>query len=827
MINFVVINNKKVTYKLTYKSLAELKTHSEQTRNRASLQSVAQTNSIAGALIPELLGNSFDLSSGAPIIDANNNIISGHGRIEALKKCYYNNDLYANFVEYVEFCNTLLARDFDVDFLDDKILVRVIDNQYSTIDTIHNANNTTLAYTPHELAKINCKRDLSTLNNFVASFAQNEAAKYYNNGMLNNLVIDDYNNAKIIKALPDVKLFENFINLPTLDNKNIIHAIINNLDDVLDLQKNNIKLYDLFLLAIDKYIQLKNNNILITDFIAQIDIFNDDYNNDDFINFLNIFNNNNNAVKKLTSELSMYFYNKKTIDLFANTDNFEHINQPTEDTKNMQNNTPTPLNDLDTIKPIELPIPRDWQQNILNKLDNTTDNRILINAPTGAGKAFLMMFIILQAIQSGKRCLLLVDRQQLITQLCESAKLFGFDFNLLHGRIKEWEQSKLLTIGMIQTFAKINIPHPFNFDLLLVDECHTLYKPLIDFINLFTGRVIGVTATPYTNGIMDVYKNIIEATTVAKLVDNNTLVPIEVYELTPIDMSNTQLVANEFKPSMIKKRSAKIYGDVKQVYNTHVKMLQCNTLIFGANIEHCQDIKSELDSVDVVSAIYTSHQSSKERTEILQQFDNDSSMVLITVGALAKGFDRNKIDVILDLRPLNSSLSEYIQMLGRGMRVRENKTHCKVFDFSGNWARFGAKILDINANGSSGVIQEYNYIYQAKKDAKKFTKEDIDFMEEVKQRTRNTELTIRYDDLQLLKVMDAQQWRRGIQAMQYALANGYEYVPLYYAFETVYDIGKVLKHKKPEELKDCFFKNGILVRAGFSGVLDFHYQGKI
>lgn len=105
--------------------------------------------------------------------------------------------------------------------------------------------------------------------------------------------------------------------------------------------------------------------------------------------------------------------------------------------------------------------PHDWQARTLSKVNSNIaegNTRILVSAPTGAGKAFMAMFIIQMLLSQGKRVLLLVDRIKLVTQLCESADKFGFDYNVVSGAIKQFDNSKLLTIGTIQTFYKLDTP---------------------------------------------------------------------------------------------------------------------------------------------------------------------------------------------------------------------------------------------------------------------------------------------------------------------------------------------------------------------------------
>ena len=69
----------------------------------------------------------------------------------------------------------------------------------------------------------------------------------------------------------------------------------------------------------------------------------------------------------------------------------------------------------------------------------------------------------------------------------------------------------------------------------------------------------------------------------------------------------------------------------------------------------------------------------------------DASLrVLISVEALAKGFDVPDVGCVVDCRPLRKSLSTAIQMWGRGLRSSPatGKTDCILLDHSGNILRF-------------------------------------------------------------------------------------------------------------------------------------------
>jgi hypothetical protein len=67
---------------------------------------------------------------------------------------------------------------------------------------------------------------------------------------------------------------------------------------------------------------------------------------------------------------------------------------------------------------------------------------------------------------------------------------------------------------------------------------------------------------------------------------------------------------------------------------------------------------------------------------MVEEFRKPDSYIrgLISVAALSKGFDVSDCGVIIMARPLRSSLSEHIQILGRGLRTHPGKEECIVLD---------------------------------------------------------------------------------------------------------------------------------------------------
>lgn len=355
---------------------------------------------------------------------------------------------------------------------------------------------------------------------------------------------------------------------------------------------------------------------------------------------------------------------------------------------------------------------RSYQQDIINQINASQSKRIIVSAPTGAGKAITLLSLAKQYTDNNKQVLLLVDRLQLVNQLSDTASNLHITHNVITGDKNITHQDNYLTIASIQSWSGKGC-----YDLLLIDECHTLYKPITSYLTQFKGLCVGFTATPYTTGLKAVYDTIINTVTQAELTASNMLCDIVAYEMTPIDMTGATLVAGEYKASDVRDRSHDIYGDVIEFLTQHAE-LQTDTLIFCASIAHCEDVKQQLNNNNINCSIYTSKQNKTEREQILNDFILRKCGILITVATLSKGFDCPQIKHILDLRPLKKSLAEYIQMIGRGTRTYKDKTHCKLIDFSGNYERFCVEINDIYNNG---VINKWDSL-QFKPEKTKSTK---------------------------------------------------------------------------------------------------------
>jgi superfamily II DNA or RNA helicase len=349
------------------------------------------------------------------------------------------------------------------------------------------------------------------------------------------------------------------------------------------------------------------------------------------------------------------------------------------------------------------PKPRQFQidaHNALRRGFKEGHKNQLIMAPTGAGKTYLGLRVCYEAMQKGKRAVFLCDRTTLIDQTSAVADRYGLtDHGVIQANHWRRRPDELLQIASVQTVAK----RAFwpKLDVLVVDEAHTTYKAWTKFAQETGAVVIGLSATPFTPGLGKIFTNLVNATTMHDLTQAGVLTPMRIFSCRKPDMTGAETAGGEWTDKAAEEREMAIVGDVVKDWAKHAQNRK--TIVFGATIKHCEELARQFIASGVMAAVFTSETTTKEREMLLKEYRNPKSMlkVLISVEALAKGFDVPDVGCICDARPLRKSLSTAIQMWGRGLRSspETKKQDCLLLDFSGNIIRFFEDFNDIYFNG--------------------------------------------------------------------------------------------------------------------------------
>jgi DNA repair protein RadD len=347
------------------------------------------------------------------------------------------------------------------------------------------------------------------------------------------------------------------------------------------------------------------------------------------------------------------------------------------------------------------PPPRPFQHQAHQKLREGAlagHRRQLLMAPTGAGKTYLGLLIVSEALKKGYSALFVCDRKPLIIQTSETADAYGLDHGIIQAKHWRMDLSLPFQIGSVQTLGRRSWP---DVDLIIIDEAHTQYSTCSEHIPHCRARVIGLSATPFSQNLGRLYTNLVNAATIAELTEQGILVPMRVYSCTRADMQGAETSGGEWTDRAAAARGMDIVGDVVKEWLEFGENRK--TIGFGATIAHCEELCRQFNEAGVLSAVFTSNTTDDERDAILAEYRKPDSAirVLLSVEALAKGFDVKDVGCIIDARPLRKSFSTFVQMIGRGARSspETGKTDFILLDFSGNILRFADDFSDLFFNG--------------------------------------------------------------------------------------------------------------------------------
>lgn len=323
----------------------------------------------------------------------------------------------------------------------------------------------------------------------------------------------------------------------------------------------------------------------------------------------------------------------------------------------------------------------------------------LIMAPTGAGKTYLGLRIAHESLAKGRRAIFVCDRTTLINQTSATADRYGLS---AHGVIQasHWrtDLSMPLQIASAQTLARRQWP---KAEVIIIDEAHTQLKVWVDYAQSCEAACIGLSATPFSPGLGKIFTNLVNATTMHELTTLGILVPLRVFSCTRTNMDGAATAGGEWTDLAAEERGMQIIGDVVTEWTKYGQGRK--TIVFGSTIKHCEEVCRQFNEAGVLAAVFTSLTTESEREALLKEYRKADSVlrVLVSVEALAKGFDVPDVGCVVDCRPLRKSLSTAIQMWGRGLRASKDtgKQDCILLDHSGNIVRFLDDFTEIFFNG--------------------------------------------------------------------------------------------------------------------------------
>ena len=316
---------------------------------------------------------------------------------------------------------------------------------------------------------------------------------------------------------------------------------------------------------------------------------------------------------------------------------------------------------------------------------------VLLQAPTGAGKTAITVYMMSRAAAQGKRAYFLVHQNELLSQTSKAL----WRQKLEHGMIASGKarSAMLAQVASVQTLIR-RMDLYKEPDLIIIDEAHrAAAKTYQEILKRWpNARVIGLTATPQrTDGkpLDLMFDDLVMGPTISQLIEAGYLCDYELFappnaiDLTGIktsmgDYAKDQLEAAVDRPT--------VTGDAVAHYIKHARGKRC--VVMCVSIKHAEHVVEQYRAAGIMAESMDGTMTDAQRASILERVASGQLLVVASVALLIEGVDVPAIECVQWLRP-TKSLVIWMQGNGRGLRPHAGKKHLIIFDHVGNSQRHG------------------------------------------------------------------------------------------------------------------------------------------
>ncbi len=316
----------------------------------------------------------------------------------------------------------------------------------------------------------------------------------------------------------------------------------------------------------------------------------------------------------------------------------------------------------------------------------------------GSGKTVMGAFLLRECWRKDKRGMFIVDRLNLLDQTSAVFDRYGIPHGVIQSGHARYRPGELIQVASIQTLARRGWP---DADLIINDEAHVMNRTILRRIEKKDGtHIIGLTATPFAKGMGKWYEALVNVTTGNKLTAEGYLVPWRGFNPESPNMTGAKVVAGEWTDEAASNAAMKIVGNAPKFYRRYGE--DRKAFIYGVDVAHCEELQRQFLSDGINVGLYTYRTSDEEREMMMREFRKPDSVIrgLVSVAALARGTDVPDVGCIVMCRPLKNSFTEFIQIIGRGLRSYPGKKDCVIIDHAGNLERHYPAMVEFFEEGA-------------------------------------------------------------------------------------------------------------------------------
>lgn len=301
--------------------------------------------------------------------------------------------------------------------------------------------------------------------------------------------------------------------------------------------------------------------------------------------------------------------------------------------------------------------------------------RILLQAPTGAGKTVLVATMIGNASARGKRCWFVVHRSELLDQSSATFRECEIPHAIIAAGYAPDPRQRVQVCG-VQTLAR-RLERVTPPDFIVWDEAqHLAAKSWASIAQAFPDAIqVGVSATPERldgAGLSAFFDEMVVGPSVRQLIDDGWLSTYRYFEPKGVDTSSLHTRMGDFVHA-----EAEALVDRPTITGSAISEYKKNcdgarAAAFCVSIKHSMHVVAEFSAAGIPAAHIDGDTDRDTRRQTIQRFRNGEFRVLSNVDLLGEGFDLNAIEALIMLRPTQSK-SLFLQMIGRALRPMPGK----------------------------------------------------------------------------------------------------------------------------------------------------------
>jgi superfamily II DNA or RNA helicase len=375
-----------------------------------------------------------------------------------------------------------------------------------------------------------------------------------------------------------------------------------------------------------------------------------------------------------------------------------------------------------------------FQQEILEKLDVERSvhgrYRNLVVAATGTGKTAISAFDFKRFFMenASAKLLFVAHRKEILQQALGTFRGVLKDSNFGELWVDGEEPGEYKHIfASVQTLnnrlEQLTLSDRY-FDFIIIDEVHHIaaesYRPIL---HKFSPQILlGLTATPErmdgSDILVDFCDHIAAEIRLPEALNQKLLCPFNYFGISDnVDISQITWSRGRYLPSELSDLYTSNDLRVNHILKTLDRYLtdvqNVRALGFCVSQEHAQ-FMAEKFSMAGLNADYLVSGRNENRSEIRNRLRSKAVNYLFVVDIFNEGVDIPEIDTVLFLRP-TESLTVFLQQLGRGLRLADEKECLTVLDFVGN-ARseydFEGKFRAMIGKTNTSILTELEHNFQ-------------------------------------------------------------------------------------------------------------------